>query len=390
MSNWSPPITISTQRGDIHEYMPNQPHIITKDSVLGQRWVVSGEARSRRLRPAEPFRIKDSTRNTYEIIESRTHQLGLFVGIDGYLRQAGINTVGLNPQVEVYEADALISGSYLRNVSMNRIREEIISQKSQLAVDLAELGKTKDMFATAGRDLFKVFRSLRGGTGLRDFILRMQRDGWKSTAGSRWLEYIYGWAPTLSGAFETASVLNTDWQKSKVYQGKTRPIKLRRDYTKKNRFGTFVQTNNSIGVGYYEYTISDKNLKTFSDLGFTNPLSIAWELTPWSFVIDWFVDVGGYINRMDFSLGSSNPWGQVSIRKRSSVQVEAVLRGGLEPALTPAVGTFHCLYSDRMLPTNSIPNTYMGVKRFTNEAVRLTSAVALLNQQLSQIRKLKF
>ncbi len=30
--------------------------------------------------------------------------------------------------------------------------------------------------------------------------------------------------------------------------------------------------------------------------GLTDPSSVLWELTPWSFVIDWFIPIGNYLN----------------------------------------------------------------------------------------------
>jgi hypothetical protein len=37
-------------------------------------------------------------------------------------------------------------------------------------------------------------------------------------------------------------------------------------------------------------------LSNFTSL---NPVSIAWELTPYSFVVDWFIDVGGYLRNLE-------------------------------------------------------------------------------------------
>ena len=33
-----------------------------------------------------------------------------------------------------------------------------------------------------------------------------------------------------------------------------------------------------------------------------NPVSIAWELTPYSFVVDWFYDLGGYLRNLETGL----------------------------------------------------------------------------------------
>jgi hypothetical protein len=35
---------------------------------------------------------------------------------------------------------------------------------------------------------------------------------------------------------------------------------------------------------------------TLNDAGVLNPASVYWETIPFSFVVDWFVDVGGYLN----------------------------------------------------------------------------------------------
>jgi hypothetical protein len=39
-----------------------------------------------------------------------------------------------------------------------------------------------------------------------------------------------------------------------------------------------------------------------------NPASITWELTPFSFVFDWFLDVGGYLKNLESSLVTSSGW----------------------------------------------------------------------------------
>jgi hypothetical protein len=38
-------------------------------------------------------------------------------------------------------------------------------------------------------------------------------------------------------------------------------------------------------------------------LGFTNPLVVAWEVVPWSFVVDWFIPVGRYLEQLSATHG---------------------------------------------------------------------------------------
>jgi hypothetical protein len=44
-------------------------------------------------------------------------------------------------------------------------------------------------------------------------------------------------------------------------------------------------------------------LHNFAEVGFTNPLEVAWELVPFSFAADWFVPVGSWLSGLDALLG---------------------------------------------------------------------------------------
>lgn len=53
------------------------------------------------------------------------------------------------------------------------------------------------------------------------------------------------------------------------------------------------------------YRISNPALRDLQQLGLVNPLSIAWEVTPWSFVADWFANIGSFINAATATAGCS-------------------------------------------------------------------------------------
>jgi hypothetical protein len=48
----------------------------------------------------------------------------------------------------------------------------------------------------------------------------------------------------------------------------------------------------------FRYTI-DSKLKAFAaQTGFTNPINLAWEVLPYSFVVDWFLPIGPYLETL--------------------------------------------------------------------------------------------
>jgi len=53
-------------------------------------------------------------------------------------------------------------------------------------------------------------------------------------------------------------------------------------------------------------------------LGITNPLLIGWELVPFSFVVDWFLPVGNWLESVDAMLGYESAY------YSSSFRVEAI------------------------------------------------------------------
>lgn len=49
--------------------------------------------------------------------------------------------------------------------------------------------------------------------------------------------------------------------------------------------------------------VADPNARLASQLGFVNPAVVAWELVPFSFVVDWFVNVGDVLSSYTDFLG---------------------------------------------------------------------------------------
>jgi hypothetical protein len=66
------------------------------------------------------------------------------------------------------------------------------------------------------------------------------------------------------------------------------------------------------GKGELAYKIANPTLFTLSQYGLTNPLAVAWELVPLSFVVDWFVSVGSFIRSIQRPMGLNFDWGYIT------------------------------------------------------------------------------
>jgi hypothetical protein len=113
----------------------------------------------------------------------------------------------------------------------------------------------------------------------------------------RWLELQYGWLPTLSDTFEACKAFEA------LSNGPTT-----------NRFSTgrqkSVTQTVSGGSGYAQCKLGQKRVLRYTfeqseelsserQIGLTDPLSVAWEVIPYSFVVDWFVPIGTYLSNLN-------------------------------------------------------------------------------------------
>lgn len=128
---------------------------------------------------------------------------------------------------------------------------------------------------------------------------------------STWLAVRYGWTPLISDIVTTLAALTIEKSSGrKTARGKLEDVSTSVAETSNIRFGasaqwgkysyTITTTANLLARGFvvYDYTATPwgGNLRSF---GITHPLSTVWELVPFSFVIDWFANVGDWLEAME-------------------------------------------------------------------------------------------
>jgi hypothetical protein len=59
--------------------------------------------------------------------------------------------------------------------------------------------------------------------------------------------------------------------------------------------------------------------------GLVNPLSIAWELLPWSFVVDWFIPVGNTLEAMTAGYGLNDNGGWITEHVNTKLLIKHIV-----------------------------------------------------------------
>lgn len=211
----------------------------------------------------------------------------------------------------------------LDNSVASKMLEGLKDQSVNLGVVVGEGRQTIDLFTNTAKRLAGAARDLRRGDligaasnfagvppskakGLT-FSRNLRKNG-PSALSNGWLELQYGWKPLLSDIYGACEHLANQLyrpprfklskSKTKVANATVRSVGSHFS----SDFDTIDSWETSHTIKYVIYYTQEES-HSLSSLGLINPLSIAWELVPWSFVADWFLPIGNYLNNLDATHG---------------------------------------------------------------------------------------
>jgi hypothetical protein len=298
------------------------------------------------------------------------------------------------------QSDAVISE--LSAIASNKLLNAIKGQSINLAQAYAEREQTVQLVAGTATKVAKSIRSLRRG----DFIGAARDLGVlaKKRANSRfnksfarrqseavsqgWLELQYGWKPLLNDVYGACEQLAKRHSRI-IYATQTVQSSRAKDLYKltsstfdKSKSTTLVNGEDKIVVKMgCTYSTSNPVQSTAAQLGITNPLVVAWELLPFSFVADWFLPVGQALGTLDATNGLEFYSGYKTVFRRTNVSkistVTGVSYGRRNDVLW--VSSFEEVSVTRT-PLGSFPSP--SLPRFKNPAsiVHMANAIALVSQ----------
>jgi hypothetical protein len=127
-----------------------------------------------------------------------------------------------------------------------------------------------------------------------------------TTVQDRWLELQYGWLPLLSDAYGGIAKLHEFADRPNITTLTTKKT-LRWNKTTKVNFEGILANRQDKGfytrkIVYY-FSVSNQAYQDLASMGITNPLYVAWEVVPYSFVVDWFLPIGQFLDTLDATIG---------------------------------------------------------------------------------------
>lgn len=215
------------------------------------------------------------------------------------VNDTGYGTVSIQNPVTLKNIVGWTANDDLR--LLEKLAEAIRGHTFDLGINIAEASKSYGTILGNLRSLGRSLRAVKRGDfpeavrslGRTPSKSRLKRFVNLKDVSGRWLELQYAWRPLVDQSYQAAKAL----------EAMTGPRSLRFKATSATKRATYEGSQAPsvwkypVNVSYSKKILADlyEEVSFARALGLTNPAAIAWEVVPYSFVVDWFIPVGTYL-----------------------------------------------------------------------------------------------
>lgn len=205
-----------------------------------------------------------------------------------------------------------------RNKAIDRLGDAIRGETSNLSESIATIRRTFDMVGSNVSRIATSVRFLKRGNisaatkelfhGTPPRYRKNQVPSNSKSLAQNWLELQYGWKPLLNDIRYAITALGKlDLQDrsvgtarasatSEVFDG---GILRPNSGSSSPACGSWYKRSRTTTKFVVRYKVASPLRAFLAQSGFTNPVSLAWELLPFSFVVDWLLPIGSYLESID-------------------------------------------------------------------------------------------
>ncbi len=131
------------------------------------------------------------------------------------------------------------------------------------------------------------------------------------------------------------------------------------------------------------YRVNDVQLGFIAALGLLNPLGVFWEVTPYSFVVDWLIPVGSWLASLTADVGLVFESGFTNVKSFSNITYTTCKQNGV--GKLPSVTVQNVCQKRDSLVTTPLPGLYISYKSPFSTS-HLISATALVDMFARRVR----
>lgn len=211
---------------------------------------------------------------------------------------------------------------WVTNKARSKFIEALRGEVSEMGTSALEMRKSFGMVAARAIQLRNAYLALRNfdlprvGKELmmspadsKKSGTRAYRELKRDSPTSAWLEYWMGWAPMLNDMYNAIDVLQRPPPDRMVSGGSS--FRLDDLVTKVGQYPKPGQWYEKRGIAFGRYAyygkvrLVNQNLWLANQLGLVNPALTAWQFAPFSWLVDWFTNVGQMLDAMTDTVGCS-------------------------------------------------------------------------------------
>lgn len=341
----------------------------------------------------------------------------ILVTLRGYEKSLfanGESRVVTGPDLRIVSYSGFIPDSFdenIRQMALAKLYDRLRASDIDLSVDGVQWRQTLAMLNLWKRTISGIAKSathlvpkaektqraldrLNKGNLHRDALARRTKTIDKSLdwLASKRLEYVYGWKPTLNTFYDLAKLATTPDPSRSFLQieasasipsnhvewGSINTIPARYEVFKKEFF-TYV----------CEFAPADNVMTKLGQISSLNPVSLIYEATPYSFVLDWAVGIGSWLRSMESALMYQSTFRKGYTSQGRKVFIDTQWRGANSTGTYQVNATGSYTFTTfRRSVLGSLPFPTKPVVRLNFGIDQALNAAALVKQKTSFVDRL--